>query len=128
MSIVKLKNAVEDLKKFLELTGSEFWIKRLDGIISKLSTDVSRSQGAKELKELFGGMGSLNDLYFCETNGNLPEHKSEKEFNARFSNLMDRVFKELRLMDSGFLARLKWTWLEFKHRGELTPRIKKTFR
>jgi uncharacterized protein YggL (DUF469 family) len=72
-------------------------------------------------------MSSLNDLYFSERNGNLPAGYSADQANAEFDRLMDVLFRENRLASKGVWDRVLWRYLEFKHRGELPPRIKKGF-
>ncbi len=123
-----LCSAIEDLIKFFRPTGSEYWIDQLREVLSALKSDTRVDEAANKLENLFGGMCSLNDLYFCKTNENLPTGLNEQEFNERFNCLMDKTFKELRLRNSGILTRLHWIYIEWKHRRELPPRIKKTFR
>jgi hypothetical protein len=128
MNYSKLIISVQTLIEFLKPTGSEFWVEKLSDIASGLRTEDRAEISANNLENLYGGMGSLNDLYFCETNENLPTGENEKEFNEKFSLLMDRVFKELRLRNANFMTRLHWSYLAWKHRKELAPRIKKTFK
>jgi hypothetical protein len=118
---------VEELVEFLRPTGSDFWTRKLSEIASGLRSRDRANAAAINLEGMFGGMGSLNDLYFCETNKNLPAGENEKEFNEKFSRLMDKTFKELRLRNASFLTRLHWSYLAWRHRNELAPRIKKTF-
>jgi len=119
---------ISALIQFLEPTGSVFWVNELKEIESRLSDDLLINEAAHKFENMFGGMGSLNDLIFCQTNKNLPNGETEKEFNERFSSLMNNAFKELRLLDMGVLSRLQWMWLDCRNKGDLPPRIKKTFR
>ena len=128
MSDTKLVISVQALVEFLQPTGSEFWVKKLNGIVSGLRSADRAETAATNLESMFGGMGSLNDLYFCETNKNLPAGESEIDFNERFYRLMDQTFKELRLRNASLITRLHWAYLAWRHRNDLAPRIKKTFR
>ncbi len=128
MSDRKIGTSVQALVEFLRPTGSEFWVKKLSAIVSGLRSSVLAKEAANNLESMFGGMGSLNDLYFCETNKNLPAGNNENDFNEQFSRLMDHTFKELRLRNASFLTRLHWSYLSWNHGSELPPRIKKTFR
>jgi hypothetical protein len=87
----------------------------------------SRAKALAELESCFGGMGSLNDLVFCELNSNLPGDRTEAQANEEFGRLLDRCFRELRLASGSQIDRLRWWWLEWRHRGELPPRIKNAF-
>ncbi len=128
MSDARLSASVQQLIEFLRPTGSDFWVKKLDEVLTELRSGNRANEAATKLEGMFGGMGSLNDLYFCETNRNLPNGQNEKEFNERFSQLMDQTFAELRLRRRSVITRLYWAYLTWRHRGELPPRIKKTFR
>jgi len=128
MNATKLSASVQELIEFLRPTGSESWIERLSDIASRLRSSDHANSAATNLESMFGGMGSLNDLYFCETNRNLPTGVSEKEYNAKFALLMDKTFKELRLRNASFLTRLHWSYLAWRHRKGLAPRVRKTFR
>jgi hypothetical protein len=128
MSNLRLVKSVQSLIEFLRPTGSEFWVRKLSEIALGLRSAEGAQRAAADLENMFGGMGSLNDLYFCDTNKNLPAGEDEKGFNKRFAQLMDQTFKELRLHDAGLFTRLHWSYLAWKHRNELAPRIKKTFR
>jgi len=128
MSDTRLFTSVQALVEFLRPTSSDFWVKELSDIASGLCSADCAETAATSLEDMFGGMGPLNDLYFCETNKNLPAGESEKEFNEKFSRLMDQTFKELRFRNAGFVTRLHWSYLAWRHRNELAARIKKTFR
>jgi hypothetical protein len=45
-------------------------------------------------REYFGGMGSLNDLVFCDVNDNIPTGYTAIEANTRLRALLDRIFRE----------------------------------
>jgi hypothetical protein len=113
--------------RFLEEMKSEHWVGILKAIDEQLSNPVTVELGRRALESCFGGMGSLNDLVFSEGNGNLPAGYTAEQANAEFYRLMDVLFRENRLASKGISDRLLWRYLEFKHRGELPPRIKKAF-
>jgi hypothetical protein len=127
LNVEKLKEALAELIGFLEKMKSEHWARILKEINERLSNPSTVEMGRRQLEDCFGGMGSLNDLYFSEVNGNLLAGHSEKEVNAEFERLMDVVFRENRLASTGLFSRLLWRYYEVKHRGELSPRLKKSF-
>ena len=127
INVEKLKKALAELVGFLEEMKSADWAQILRAINERLSNPSTVEMGRRELDDCFGGMGSLNDLYFCKVNSNLPARRSEREVNAEFERLMDVVFRENRLASKGLFGRLLWHYHEVKHRGELAPRIKKSF-
>lgn len=122
----KLKLALAELILFLERTNAKFWPAYLNDIADQLNNPKTIEEGRNKLEDCFGGMGSLNDLLFTEMNGNLPPGYSAEEVNHEFDLLLNSVFRE-RLASKGRWDRLLWRFYEFKHRGELPPRIKKTF-
>ncbi len=126
-NLKRLKQELTELILFLDKLGSEHWASVLKGILEQLNDPTTVEAGRRELESCFGGMGSLNDLCFSEMNGNLPPGYSADEVNAEFDRLMDVVFRESRLASAGLWDRLLWRYYEFKCRGELPPRIKKTF-
>jgi hypothetical protein len=72
-------------------------------------------------------MGTLNDLVFSSLNGNLPDNHTEAQANDEFGHLLDRCFRELRLINGSKIDRIRWRWLEWRHRRELPPRIRNAF-
>jgi hypothetical protein len=83
-NIEKLKQALAEMIRFLEETKSEHWAGILKGIDEQLSNPRTVELGRRELECCFGGMSSLNDLYFSERNGNLPAGYSADQANAEF--------------------------------------------
>ncbi len=128
LKVEKLRKALAELIGFLEEMKSTHWERSLKEIDERLSDQSTVEIGRRQLEDCFGGMGSLNDLYFCELNSNLPAGSLEKEVNSEFERLIDAVFRENRLASTGVFRRLLWRWYEGKHRGELPPRVKKSFR
>jgi len=128
LNVEKLKESLSELIEFLERMESTHWARVLKEINERLSNPSTAELGRRQLEDCFGGMGSLNDLYFGEVNSNLPAGHSAKAVNAEFERLMNVVFRENRLAAMGLFKRLLWRWYEGKHRGELPPRVKKSFR
>jgi hypothetical protein len=128
LNVQKLRKALADLIGFLAEMKSAHWERSLKEIDERLSDPSTVERGRRELEDCFGGMGSLNDLYFCELNSNLPAGNSQKEVNAEFARLIDAVFRENRLASMGIFRRLLWRSYEGKHRSELPPRVKKSLR
>jgi hypothetical protein len=64
----------------------------------ELESDAARLEGedpgaAKIVLARFGGMGSLNDLWICRTNGHLIDEKSEEAVNKALSSHRSRIFE-----------------------------------
>jgi len=128
LNVENLRKALAELIGFLEELKTAHWARVLKEINKGLSNPSTVEMARRQLEGCFGGMGSLNDLYFSEMNSNLPAGHSEKAINAEFERLMDVVFRENRLASRGLFRRLLWRCYEVKHRGDLAPRIKKSFR
>ena len=120
-------NAVID---FLSSAGpiEAHWAAKLRSILARIRDPATRAQGLQELESCFGGMGSLNDLAFCGEKQVIPGGLAAREANARLNVLLDRLFRELRLYGASWTVRVFWHWLEWRHRSDLPPRIKKSFR
>lgn len=123
----QLRTALAEAIAFLRTTNSHHWTELLSEIDSKLAYPSTSEIGRRELASCFGGMGSLNDLYFCNQNGNLPPGADSDVINQNFDRLMNSLYRENRLVGASLYQRLLWRFYEFKHRGELPPRIKNTF-
>lgn len=128
MKVKLLIESIDNVTSFLRSANSNYWTSKLEEIRGRLLKQDQRIDALNDLDKLFGGMGTLNDLVFCEANDNLPNGEDEANFNNKFSELLDNLFKEMKLVNSGYLMRFYWHYLEFKHRDDLPPRIKKAFR
>jgi hypothetical protein len=126
-NVKSLKRALTKLILFLDKMAAQHWVGVLKGILEQLNNPTTIEIGRHKLESCFGGMGSLNDLFFSEANGNLPPGFSEDKVNIEFNRLMDAVFRENRLASASLRDRLLWRYYEFKYQDELPPRIKKTF-
>lgn len=122
-----LRKELVRLIRFFELSKAEFWVKFLGGILQRLEDPMEREKARIDLDNCFGGMGSLNDLVLSVTNQNLPEGWSEEAANDHLNRLLNRVFKENRLVGKSRFDRFKWKLLEIKHRNDLPPRILNSF-
>ena len=111
-----LSEAIIRLESFLIKHGQTFWAGNLRGVRQNLAQDEQQIKARMELDSYFGGMGSLNDLYF-----------ENAEDEAEFGRLADAVFRENRLIDGGLFRRLQWRLYSLIYRNELPPRIKNGF-
>jgi hypothetical protein len=128
--VTKVISALSEVIDFISQRGTpeKYWEKTLTDIKNGLLKKAKRKKALERLENCFGGMGTLNDIYFCETNKNLPKGTLEKDFNTTWNNLLDTLFKELRLVGASSKEREEWEKLEEECRNEPPPRIKKTFR
>lgn len=124
----RLQMAIADLIELLRQASDRHWVNILETIERDLEDPVTQKRALHNLNSCFGGMGSLNDVYFCHQNGNLPEGESEESFNKKFDLFANRVFKELRLFRGTASFRLLWPVLNLIYRRDPPPRIKNSFR
>jgi len=94
------------------------WVAIMRPIRAELENPATESVALSRLSDAFGGMGSLNDLVFGETDA---EHEEG-------DRLRDAVFRDMKLYYGTRGDRAEWAALEEKHKGELPPRIKHSFR
>lgn len=104
------------------------WVPRLEALLLRLADPTSRGKAVAELRTLFGGMGSLNDIVLCEANGNLPPGWSEARANRRLGRALDTLFRESTLFGEPWGARVWWSFAARSLRPELPPRIRYAFR
>jgi hypothetical protein len=127
-NLAKCISEVIDFLKKSPGESSARWVKILQDIRTDLSSEPKKLEAISLFRQYFGGMGTLNDILFCEYNKNVPPHLSEEDANLIFAKLLDRCFRELKLINGTFFDRLYWRILEFVHKGELSPRIKNSFK
>jgi Domain of unknown function (DUF6966) len=104
----------------------EYWSTALHDVAQRIATGPDRDAALQELKGYFGGMGSLNDILFCETNRNIPAGSTAEAANGELDRLLDRVFRELCLLGVAPPDRKEWLALEAE--AELPPRVQNAFR
>lgn len=124
----KLQIALADLIALLREASDVHWVKVLEEIERDLEDPTRQKQALRQLGACFGGMGSLNDLYFSRQYGSVPEGESEENFNKSYNLKANRVFKELRLFRIPWIFRILWNALEWIYRADPPPRVKNSFR
>ena len=94
---------------------------RWAGILRNIRTDFQNQSTEKnalsQLSDVFGGMGSLNDVVF-----------DGKEAGQEGDRLLDDVFRDMKLFYGRPEGRVEWRKLEEQHKDEPPPRIKHAFR
>jgi hypothetical protein len=118
---VSVVNAVRDLCSLLETHGEVGWAEQLRAVERDLAAPGTRAQALSQLRDSFGGMGSLNDIYL-ETGG------AEPDANRRLARLLDACYREATLADQPRIARVLWFMLSAVNLGGVTPRIRRAFR
>ena len=113
-----LADALSRVITVLQNCGAHAWVTLLGDIRSDLRLAEKQNMALETLSRLFGGMGTLNDIYFCERNGNLPDGRDEKSVNAEFEGLLDELFAAFANVRGFTVARHK----------ELPPRVAYAFR
>lgn len=112
----RIVKALDELAVFLEEESYDFWADKLKGLRQEFMCPETLDSARMELNRSFGGMGSLNDLFF-----------EDEQRQARFDRLADIVFRENRLYSASWPQRLAWRIREFSQKDELPPRIKNGF-
>ncbi len=94
MDATRLTGTLEEMATFLEQCGDRRWptiLRQLRSLISPVGPTGKPDWEAAltRIRPLFGGMGSLNDLYLCQENGHsVPdEQRANEDFNARLAAL-----------------------------------------
>jgi hypothetical protein len=114
----ELRRSLDALIDFLCKHEDFKWGTVMRAIRAELENPATEAAALSRLSNAFGGMGSLNDPVFGETDA---EHKEG-------DLLRDAVFRDMKLYYGTHNDRAEWSALEEKHRGELPPRIKHAFR
>jgi hypothetical protein len=97
MDASKICYLVKEIKVLFQLSNAEsskLWVKTLDQVEGKLSIENSILNGLNMLKSYLGGMGSLNDVYFCEDNGNIPKGYTSESANIEFGKRLKLLVEE----------------------------------
>ena len=113
----ELRRSLDALTEFLSKRDQFKWAGVLRSIRNELQNTATEPKALSRLGDLFGGMGSLNDLAFREP-------KADQE-SAR---LLDAVFRDMKLYNGTAEDRAEWRQLEEEHKNEPPPRIKHAFR
>jgi hypothetical protein len=108
-----LRDALVRLESFLTKHGETFWALSLRKVREGIAHDDKRDKARAELDSFFGGMGSINDLYF-----------DRGEDREEFDGLANSVFRENRLLSAGIFVRLHWRIYSLICGRELSPRIR----
>ena len=98
MSESRFSAVLLETAAFLDTAATYFWAEKLRQAEARISSDHDAARAASEVKSLFGGMGSFNDLFLCEENRNLPPGLSVAEANERLGQLREQCFREANLV------------------------------
>lgn len=113
----ELRRSLDALGTFLSHHQKFHWAKMLQDLRAELDDAAGPSRALSRLGEMFGGMGSLNDLTFPEV-----------AVNEECARLLDAVFRDMKLFHGTNEHRAQWARLEEQFRDDLPPRIKHAFR
>lgn len=122
----RLIKAIDELMDFLAKANQKHWVNILSEIKNDLNHPDKRDNALKTLGQYFGGMGSLNDIWFSQKHA--PQGYSPEQANLKLDKLLDNLFKEYKLFGVPLIGRILWKILEFKHKKDVPPRIKNAFK
>ena len=84
-----LDQLLDDAADFLSDYAEGYW----PTVLRRYAEESRQGHDVKaKIHGLFGGMGSLNDLWLCELNGHAVSKEEEKNVNAAFAEVRDRVW------------------------------------
>ncbi len=86
-------NTINQINELLDAVGETFWNQKLRSIRDQI-VDQKKIKYCDLVKELFGGMGSLNDLYICEENGYNVNQNQELVLNEKLRLLIEQLFEQ----------------------------------
>ena len=81
---MELNQEIEELNSILSKYGERKW--RVSKVLNK--------SGASDVVRMFGGMGSINDLYICKVNGHNISENIESETNERIQHLLSSIYEK----------------------------------
>jgi hypothetical protein len=86
----------ETVRQLRELLAKSSWSTRFEAVAARLENVAERPAALEELRSYFTGtIGSLTDLFLCDSNRNLPAGLTMEEANARLNSLRDELFRQL---------------------------------
>lgn len=89
--IERLVELLKQLAIFLERYNRTHWVSWIQKDIHLIAS--YDFEGIQHFLSAFGGMGSLNDVYFCPQNGDLIAAGEIEEENATFRSLLSECWK-----------------------------------
>ncbi len=114
----ELRKSLDELINFLSRHEMFRWVSHLRQVRAELGSAATEQGALSRLGDMFGGMGSLNDLVFDTV-----EAKQECD------KLLDAVFRDMKIYNGTQEHRALWKKLEEEHKDDgLPPRIKHAFR
>ena len=118
-----------DSAAFLLREGNECaWADRLQRLKRDLADADSRARASTDLLAAFGGMSSLNDVVLRPDSSSALSKRTSADLSRELDTHLERVFREVKLLDEPFRARVLWHWLRWRHRNELPPHVRSAFR
>ncbi|MDD5216968.1 MAG: hypothetical protein PHN49_05080 [Candidatus Omnitrophica bacterium] len=86
---MRLKSLLVELLELLERHKITSWAVKIKQICDNAATDDDLV--TEDLKKLFRGAGTLDDLVISHSNGHLIDQKEEKEVNRRLEYLIQEI-------------------------------------
>jgi hypothetical protein len=117
---------LDRLQRLFALAGDKRREPMLTGIVQRLWVPEQRLSALEELKQCFGGMGSLNDIIFCEANRNIPSGYKAEAATIELDLLLDNIFRGASLFGASAGERTEWMRRERESRFPL--RVLNAFR
>ena len=89
-----LDHALSDTIAMLASANEQFWVETLTRLQGEISHRPSRPAALAELRSLYGGMGSLNDILICHENKNVPNGLTAEQAQVELDRLLGGVFAQ----------------------------------
>jgi hypothetical protein len=113
----ELNISLDVLITFLKNHQQSQWAKMLQSIQTDLQEPATATRALSNLGDMFGGMGSLNDLVL-----------GSPDADDECGRLLDAVFRDMKLYHGTQGDYAEWKRLEVQHKDDPPPRIKHAFR
>jgi hypothetical protein len=81
---MELNDEIDSLNSLLRQYGERNW--NVPKVFSK--------SGASDVIRMYGGMGSINDLYICKINGHNIAPEKESEVNEKIHSLLSSIYNK----------------------------------
>ena len=83
----KIDQLLFEIEELLVSVDETWWSSNV-----RRAKSLPRKQQAERILQMFGGMGSFNDLILCEDNGHSVAREDEDEINRRLRELQSDLF------------------------------------
>jgi hypothetical protein len=96
----RLAAATDEAVRLLQSVGESFWATRLAAGTARI--DTFGANGLDPILGMFGGMGSLNDLWLHPMNGHVASEEELRAANDRLAELREEIYESATALRRAF--------------------------